>query len=485
MKMRIVGLLTLLLVAAATWAQTTGSANADAAGDVVVKQLNNIRFASQYPGADIGAKINAAIADLPAEGGTVLVDVQGSNSFSTPITITKPLRMTGLGRHATVLNYTGTAGAAVTINVPWSTDQTNVWLSSFSVVGPGSAVGTTTGILVSDGVGYRLEDLYVEGFSADGIAVTGTTGSKTNTNMGSADGVFVRSSTTGIRWEGDNVNVQHYQNMDVRGCATGVYLKNARGYPGENSFQGHVSYNTTNIKVESMFNRFDVYLEPWRSTTYSVYLTETSGYNSILVANSWDATTVRDLGTFNTFRRPQSSFLAFPDDPARGNSYGSTLTVYPSATSGPNPTGTAGIAGTTQLRSTNTQDWTGAIGLNGVLGQFISQSGAAGTVANVALFRGYVDHTSGTVRDLYGVYIPAPRGTGTIVRKRSFYGEVGAGLAEFGDGIAVGAGNSPTWTSGTGEKTGRCSPAGSLFTRTDGGPGSTLYVCEGGIWAAK
>ena len=123
--------------------------------------------------------------------------------------------------------------------------------------------------------------------------------------------------------------------------------------------------------------------------------------------------------------------------------------------------------------------------MNGVLGVFVSHSGAVGTVSNVAMFRGDVTHASGTVTNLYGVYIPAPRGAGTIVKKRSFYGEVGAGLGEFGDGIAVGAGNAPTWTTGTGEKSGSCSPTGSLFTRTDGGPGSTLYVCEGAIWAAK
>jgi len=42
----------------------------------------------------------------------------------------------------------------------------------------------------------------------------------------------------------------------------------------------------------------------------------------------------------------------------------------------------------------------------------------------------------------------------------------------------------PTWTSGAGAPSGSC-VAGSLYTRTSGGAKTTLYVCEGAVWAAK
>jgi hypothetical protein len=42
----------------------------------------------------------------------------------------------------------------------------------------------------------------------------------------------------------------------------------------------------------------------------------------------------------------------------------------------------------------------------------------------------------------------------------------------------------PTWTSGATTPAGSC-VTGSLFTRTNGGPKTTLYVCEGGAWTAK
>jgi len=42
----------------------------------------------------------------------------------------------------------------------------------------------------------------------------------------------------------------------------------------------------------------------------------------------------------------------------------------------------------------------------------------------------------------------------------------------------------PAWTSGTGAPTGACI-TGSLYSRADGGVGSTLYVCQSGAWAPK
>lgn len=42
----------------------------------------------------------------------------------------------------------------------------------------------------------------------------------------------------------------------------------------------------------------------------------------------------------------------------------------------------------------------------------------------------------------------------------------------------------PSWTSGAGAPTTACT-SGSLYSRTDGGVKTSLYVCEGGTWAAK
>ena len=51
-------------------------------------------------------------------------------------------------------------------------------------------------------------------------------------------------------------------------------------------------------------------------------------------------------------------------------------------------------------------------------------------------------------------------------------------------GSVAPSGNAATWKTGYSEPPGQCT-TGSLYTRLDGGPGSTLYICEGGIWVNK
>src|SRR3990172_494898 len=57
-----------------------------------VTNLKNIRYASQFSGADAGAKIAACIADLPTGGGTCVADFTGTQTIaSNPFAgVTKP-----------------------------------------------------------------------------------------------------------------------------------------------------------------------------------------------------------------------------------------------------------------------------------------------------------------------------------------------------------------------------------------------------------
>lgn len=51
--------------------------------------------------------------------------------------------------------------------------------------------------------------------------------------------------------------------------------------------------------------------------------------------------------------------------------------------------------------------------------------------------------------------------------------------------LVVGASAPMAMTSGPGAMSGACTVPGAMHLRTDGGAGSTLYVCEGATWAAK
>jgi Right handed beta helix region len=91
----------LFATAAIAQSASNGTASGGIPGDIMDPR--------GMPGADIGAKVNAAIAAMPASGGTVRIPA-GSYSFSTTIKLTRA------GEHlmcdaGAVLHYTGTGDA--------------------------------------------------------------------------------------------------------------------------------------------------------------------------------------------------------------------------------------------------------------------------------------------------------------------------------------------------------------------------------------
>ena len=88
-------------------------------------RIGQVRHANLFPGGDIGAQINNAYADCPANGCHIKVDA-GTYSFTTPIlfgTLGKPAWLE-CDPGATVLTYTLSSGNAVTLN--WGYYFTNV-----------------------------------------------------------------------------------------------------------------------------------------------------------------------------------------------------------------------------------------------------------------------------------------------------------------------------------------------------------------------
>lgn len=76
--------------------------------------LNNVLYADQFPGADMGAKINNAYASLPSGGGEIVVTA--SSTFSTPIVFGTSGKFVNLKCNPNVqLTYTGT-GTSTTFN---------------------------------------------------------------------------------------------------------------------------------------------------------------------------------------------------------------------------------------------------------------------------------------------------------------------------------------------------------------------------------
>ena len=78
------------------------------------KSVNGVVYASQYAGRDIGAKVNAAIADINGCGQVVVAP--GSFTWSTPVVKPRCVRLVGASSPGTVLNFVGTSGCAITIS---------------------------------------------------------------------------------------------------------------------------------------------------------------------------------------------------------------------------------------------------------------------------------------------------------------------------------------------------------------------------------
>ena len=134
---------------------------------LAAKTISNIRFADQFSGATAGAKIVAAIADLPATGGTVdarglegaqtissnffsgvaetkpVHVILGAGTYTLTATIVKPLSsiLSGSGPELTTINYTGSSAAIVIAGAPaYEDDKAQGGLYNFRLVdGNGSA----------------------------------------------------------------------------------------------------------------------------------------------------------------------------------------------------------------------------------------------------------------------------------------------------------------------------------------------------------
>jgi len=105
------------------------------------RPLSDWRCVLDYPGADIGEKINAAVADLPDEGGVVLLP-DGSHTIETPVLIDKDgVALKGVGTFpGAVWTYCGTrlvssitTAPPISIGVAGSTTRFGVCLEGFGL----------------------------------------------------------------------------------------------------------------------------------------------------------------------------------------------------------------------------------------------------------------------------------------------------------------------------------------------------------------
>jgi len=224
-------------------------ANAALTGTTTIVNANGVLNATLFAGADIGAKVNTAIAQLVAtgQGGTVYIPA-GTYSQSTTIYLPPYIKLCGAAATGTILNWTPTTGWAIVIAGNDAGLFNNFGyqgaLEDLTLNGPGST--TSTGAVYLGG--------------SDGASGSPTTGNDPATNQCWAFNInrvrLVQTSGAGtfgvgFQW-GTNAWSQTFLQCTIQGCATGVYFPAGIGSSnsGENiTFVGCIIANNTGIGV--------------------------------------------------------------------------------------------------------------------------------------------------------------------------------------------------------------------------------------------
>ncbi len=201
---------------------------------VLTPQLNNIRYADKFPGANMGEKVAAAIADLPSTGGTV--DASGLEWWQA---ISSDV-FASVAKPGTLLLGSNTYYVSATQNVP---SNWNIRGAFNGRLDGGSAPGGTI------------------------LIWTGATGQPVlkyfNTEFTSTEGVSIScnavAGTTGILIDSNNSPASHnnrFEDFQIEGCDIGIQAgtSGAMGYQSDGVILRNfkiTAFTTAGLRINS------------------------------------------------------------------------------------------------------------------------------------------------------------------------------------------------------------------------------------------
>jgi hypothetical protein len=229
--------LALLLFASAAHAQTTGTGPTVLQNGATLNPANvdQVRYADQYSGNDIGAKVNAAIGTCAGQCEIRLP--AGTFDLATTITVSSPgISIVGAGMSATILQYVGTT-QALSIKMAPTTPTPAGRFSGFTINGKPHASGIA--IRLVDTIGAHFEDIEIYGFDqigAIGLSIVNET--KWN-ERNQFSHVSIQYSSTAVQFEvaGSTSNSFGYNRFEdlaitVGDTQTGIHALGGTFYNG-------------------------------------------------------------------------------------------------------------------------------------------------------------------------------------------------------------------------------------------------------------
>ena len=175
--------------------------------------VGGIIYASQYAGADIGAKINAALADAancPSDGTykhcVIMLPQSTSSVWSTPVVVTSPyVSIIGQGKSQSTFSCTVNGDCLRVYTLPFDGPQTGGTFQGFSLIGTGTSLGV--GLHIGDITGVNLIDLGMYNFyGANGAGIwfdnanVGNSSGGTYTERTLVEGVELNNNAEQVRF---------------------------------------------------------------------------------------------------------------------------------------------------------------------------------------------------------------------------------------------------------------------------------------------
>lgn len=248
--------------------------------------LNNVLYADQFPGVDIGAKVNAAYAALPATGGTIVVAT--SSSFSTTMNFNTANKSVRLECNAGVtLTYTGSATSTIFNTFQYPNYPADAGIFGCFLYGSSGSVSTGVELGGSNGAaGYVIESTVQNfGFGVVSGANTYLTTIQNSHLSNNNVNYYVNSANN----SGENLRVVNTTLADCKTVPRCIYL--ATDSTASIAFE-NVSFDNAQLFAESGNYNVNITGGHFENPNYGA-----TGRYSFIVASSSAQTNITITGT--------------------------------------------------------------------------------------------------------------------------------------------------------------------------------------------
>lgn len=433
-------------------------------------RLNVYRNVATLGAVGDGATDNSAALQNAINSGYAVMIPAGTFNFSNTLTLKKDSIIVGVGKKS-VLRYTGNGVAMREPEGSYTGGYDNLKLMNFTLT---TTSNSTAGIELTNNYQVTLSGLFIDGglrgFTIAGISIIGGTPYTNSAVIRVIDGEIWFCLGDGIRVSGP-------------GGAAGVWIERnhiSGNAIGVNQTIPNGSYPSTNFQIKNNVIEGNVQGAIQAQVLYASSITGNYFENS-------------DGSTAALVRIATNGY-------AQGLNVSENLFGGKSAQYNIDMNGPADVTGVI-ANNTFAGASVAAIRANNARGLVVENNsldpGSVPTVVSLGQASrsvwiqdfnnaSYVSGSSATQPNLTigGRLIMGNgasfRNNGAVMETRTADGSGYAPQAALYFKQSAG----PTWSSGASAPSGTCA-TGSLYTRTNGGAKTTLYVCEGAVWTAK